>query len=90
MRMLYWSTREGGDQGVEVGAAVITALATVVMCVCVLCCAGQHERVKVERRRSMQEVGGGVMVVVILSLLSSPCMHAVVVDARGWRLRGGG
>jgi len=85
MRMLYWSTREGGDQGVEVSTAVITALVAVVVRACVLCCAGQRERVKVERRRSMQEVGGGAMVV--SSSLSLLCVHTVVVDMRGWRSR---
>jgi len=76
-----WRSRGGGRCGGDHGTR---RCRRVCVRACVLCCAGQRERVKVERRRSMQEVGGGAMVV--SSSLSSPCVHAVVVDARGWRL----
>ena len=78
--------------------AVITALVAVVMRACVLCCAGQCERVKVERQRSMEEVGGGAVVATAESCHRChrcACIlwwstqegggREVEVDARGWK-----
>ena len=75
----------------EVGVAVTTALVAVVMCACVLCCAGQCKRVKVERRRSMQEVGGGAvmataLVIIVIAMRAYRGGRHERVEAERWRL----